>query len=514
MSWESTTHNRAQARTWLAGRRRRTGCDALLPVSGIARRPLRSPMMKTPGSTQWFIRCCLLAILGSTLFLTSCGGASPAPTPSTASGWTWMGGSSQGLGSGGGTESSVYGTEGIAAGTNVPGGRAGSVSWTDNSGNFWLFGGTGYDSLGNTAYFSDLWEFTPSTKMWTWISGSNTSNTVGIYGTMGIAAATNVPGARYASSGWTDSSGNLWLFGGIGPDSTGIVGFLNQVWKFNPTTKLWTWMGGSDLNGYSPNHGGTGPGARSDSVSWKDNNGKFWLFGGVGGDFSGVVGYLNDLWKFDPEYQTWEMMSGNPLSDVKGSYGSLGVAAATSVPGARVAANGWTDTSGNLWLFGGIGYDSTGFQGWLNDLWKFNPTTQTWTWMSGSDLGDSPGSYGTPGVAAVGDTPGTTSWASTWIDSSGNFWLFGGYGAGSVDAGASFDDLWEYNPTTGEWTWVNGTSHDNTVAVYGTQGVCAPANVPGSRSGAASWMDSSGNLWLFGGVDPWANYLNDLWLYH
>ena len=34
----------------------------------------------------------------------------------------------------------------------------------------------------------------------------------------------------------------------------------------------------------------------------------------------------------------------------------------------------WTDGSGNLWLFGGEGYDSSGHDGWLNDLWVFGTT--------------------------------------------------------------------------------------------------------------------------------------------
>jgi hypothetical protein len=36
-----------------------------------------------------------------------------------------------------------------------------------------------------------------------------------------------VPGSRYAS--WTDSSGNLWLFGGYGFDSGNTLAFLNDL---------------------------------------------------------------------------------------------------------------------------------------------------------------------------------------------------------------------------------------------------------------------------------------------
>ena len=30
-----------------------------------------------------------------------------------------------------------------------------------------------------------------------------------------------------------------------------------------------------------------------------------------------------------------------------------------------------TDLSGDFWLFGGLGFDSSGVQGNLNDLWSF-----------------------------------------------------------------------------------------------------------------------------------------------
>jgi len=45
------------------------------------------------------------------------------------------------------------------------------------------------------------------------------------------------------------------------------------------------------------------------------------------------------------------------------------------VPGARNSISSWIDSSGNLWLFGGYGYDSTGNVGYLNDLWQYDPST-------------------------------------------------------------------------------------------------------------------------------------------
>jgi len=77
----------------------------------------------------------------------------------------------------------------------------------------------------------------PTAKEWTWASGSSAANGEGTYGTLGVASSSNVPGAR-SSQGiavtWTDSSGNFWLFGGVGYDSTGTLGSLNDLWRYQP----------------------------------------------------------------------------------------------------------------------------------------------------------------------------------------------------------------------------------------------------------------------------------------
>ena len=67
--------------------------------------------------------------------------------------------------------------------------------------------------------------------------------------------------------------------------------------------------------------------------------------------------------------------------------------------------------------------------------------------------------------AAAGNIPGAREYPATWIDSSGNLWLFGGYGNVSSN-NVYFNDLWEYSQSTGEWTWVSGSSSTNVTGVY------------------------------------------------
>jgi len=60
---------------------------------------------------------------------------------------------------------------------------------------------------------------------WTWMSGSNITNSTGVYGEKGIVSVENVPGARIGAAGWYDgSTQELWLFGGFG-FSTNVSSF-------------------------------------------------------------------------------------------------------------------------------------------------------------------------------------------------------------------------------------------------------------------------------------------------
>jgi len=252
----------------------------------------------------------------------------------------------------------------------------------------------------------------PTTTEWTWVSGSSTCCAFGSYGTLGVAAAGNVPGARYSAVSWIDGSGHLWLFGGNGLASVG-GGNLNDLWKFDGAN--WTWVSGSNAVGAYGSYSGTlMPGARYGALSWIDSGGKLWLFGGNGLS-TGGFGYLNDLWKFAGGQ--WNWMSGSSMINAVGVYGTIDTPASGNVPGARYGAVSWIDSAGNLWLFGGAGYPSAGSPGYLNDLWKFDGTY--WTWVSGSNTANASGVYGASGTAASGNVPGARYQAVSWIDGNG-----------------------------------------------------------------------------------------------
>jgi hypothetical protein len=405
----------------------------------------------------------------------------------TAPAWAWMDGANVI------NQNGVYGTLGMGAAGNTPGARAGATSWTDAAGDLWLFGGF------NSSVFNDLWKY--SGGQWTWVSGN--TNPQGVYGTLGTAGTGNVPGARAGSVSWIDATGNLWLFGGN--DGTGD--WFNDLWKFSAGE--WTWESGANTANQLGTYGTLGvaasanvPGARWEDVSWIDPAGNFWLFGGNGFDSAGTFGSLNDLWKYSGGQWTW--MSGANVVGQAGVYGTLGVAAPSNVPGARNSGTAWADAGGALWLFGGFPV--------RNDLWRYS--SGQWTWMSGSSTGNGTPTYGTLGIADPGNVPGARWGATGWIDAAGNLWLFGGDGISSFGTGG-LNDLWRYS--AGEWTWMGGTNLNNQPGIYGTEGTAAANNLPGARWGGSGWIDPSGNFWVFGGsgVDSAASFgdLNDLWEY-
>ena len=352
----------------------------------------------------------------------------------------------------------TYGTLGSASPSNVPGARHSGATWTDGVGGIWLFGGYGLTTLSVAAgHLNDIWSYDNTTTDWTWQGGSTAPDQVGVYTSLGLSP-TNQPGGRKGMTAWSASATRYCFFGGYGNGKgsrAARIGYLNDLWCFEKTVSSgdWSWISGSNDVDQLGTYGTQGaasasnvPGAREGAISWKVGS-HVWIFGGYGFGEASFAGHLNDLWKFDGTQWTW--VKGSKATNQAGVYGTAGVAASGNTPGARREAVGWIGDDGNLWLFGGDGYNASTL-GSLGDLWKYDITLNQWIWVDGFETLNGVGSYGALNLAGASNTPGARQNATAWYSTAGSppsptFWLFGGngYGGGGSTAG-DLNDLWAF----------------------------------------------------------------------
>lgn len=292
----------------------------------------------------------------------------------TTNEWTWVSGSGTLTGT-----SPIYGPLGVYGPTYYPGSRAECKSGWVIDNELWLFGGQDNTS----GAMSDLWSYNTLTNQWAWKGGSSNVNAPGNYGTLGVASPTNEPPARCSYTKWKDADNNLYLFAGGSFFGFSQVNGLNDTWKYDLQTKLWTWINGSN----SIDHPGMTPAfcqpdatkyprSRIENQTAQTNStcvNAFWTFGGF--DFAGNA--HNDLWLFNTNTNEWTHLNGQASINsniVPFNYGNLGVPSNSNLPPGRGGTCTWTDNLGNLWIFGGGGNGSTGWS-FMNDLWKFIPDT-------------------------------------------------------------------------------------------------------------------------------------------
>lgn len=416
--------------------------------------------------------------------------------------WAWVNGSNQI------NPLPVFGAQGIAAPSNSPGGRGFACScFNAATGTFWLFGGwsTPVPNNNSSYYSQDLWKYELATGQWTWMKGPSTVNTAGIYGTLGVPAAANNPGSRISGVMWVDNAGDLWLFGGFGYIGSSL-GSFNDLWKYDVSTNEWTWMKGSNALNSIGNYGvqgipalGNNPPARHGAKGFKDSQGNLCLFGGSSQYPNSILG-RNDIWRYSATTNEWTWIKGSNLGNQNGSYGTQGMPALANNPGSRSHTALWQDNNSDIWIFGGYGM-STNSSGYLNDLWKYEWSTNSWTWITGNDqLVNQPGIYGVMGIGSASNLAGARWGSATWIDNAGDFWLFGGIGyIPNTLSPPELNDLWKYEVSSNTFIWKKGTNSAWSLGNYGPLGVASPSYYPSGREESAYWKDANGNFWLFGG---------------
>src|SRR6186713_747016 len=127
----------------------------------------------------------------------------------------------------------------------------------------------------------------------------------------------------------------------------------------------------------------------------------------------------------DAQPGEWVWLHGDSTFTGSGNFGTQGVPSPTNEPPHLYECCEWTDLNGNFWMYGGLD-DNSGIQ-IHNDLWKYDPVTNEWTWVSGTNVVNDHGIFGTQGVSSpTNRPPGLGYGAASWTDQSGDLWMFGG----------------------------------------------------------------------------------------
>lgn len=172
------------------------------------------------------------------------------------------------------------------------------------------------------------------------------------------------------------------------------------------------------------------------------------MFGGFDG-----TNALNDVWEYDLGTLQWT------------PHGIYGTSPSPRYGHSMAFDPGTGGASGRFYVFGGSPF--------RNDLWEFDPYTDTWTQR-------------TP----ASPPPGRRKAAMTYLSGQGELVLFGGLSSG----GAVRNDTWSYDPGSNVWTQQT------------------PTTPPPARYDHAMSADNSGNnLILLGGTNAAGDVLESTW---
>ncbi|MCB9064781.1 MAG: hypothetical protein H6551_06510 [Chitinophagales bacterium] len=239
------------------------------------------------------------------------------------------------------TTNIVRGTKNQTHHNNTPGLRFNSLTWYLD-GKLYLYGGRTYPNHQVRAT-DDLWVYDTVSNNWTWISGTQVANQSPIYGTKGIGSINNSPGCREGSSTWVHN-GKLYLYGGEYSNGTSSA-YHNDIWMFDPVSKLWTWINGS-LTNTKARYGIQGipdtlnsPGSLINTVAWKHNN-RLYVYGGQGYDTS-TYGNLNDIWEYNLANNCWTWIKGSGEVGANGIWGTKNTPNNSNIPRCVPDNIGW-----------------------------------------------------------------------------------------------------------------------------------------------------------------------------
>jgi N-acetylneuraminic acid mutarotase len=232
----------------------------------------------------------------------------------------------------------------------------------------------------------------------------------------------------------------------------------NDTWSLRTDTWAWTELHPS---GPAP-PGRYGPAYAVLDSPGSARDGNIVMFGGYN---HGQKACINDTWLYDPVADTWTLA-------IAGDAGS------TALPTPRLGASlEYDPATGRFIMFGGW---NAALYKLFNDLWTYNPGTNTWTEL-----------YPEGPVPPVRDGEGFVR-----DPRSGKIILFAGVGFDAAHALVELGDTWSYDPVSVRWTQL------------------FPVNSPSPRDGMLMVYDPGHErMLLFGGGEEGLNVKNDTWAY-
>lgn len=136
------------------------------------------------------------------------------------------------------------------------------------------------------------------------------------------------------------------------------VGY-NDLWQWNTTANMWTWLtGGPSLNQIgsygvagSFSQSNTPPSQERHSMTVNPLTGTLLVYGG----YSTQSVYLGDVWVWDPKTNFWAWISGGKGANTYATYGTMNVESLFADPGSRMGHSADINVNtGELFVFGGL----------------------------------------------------------------------------------------------------------------------------------------------------------------
>jgi len=231
-------------------------------------------------------------------------------------------------------------------------------------------------------YLDEVWSYNITSKLWSFLYG----NTATAQGISPVYYVTQSPGTRSGGGMVYLSNQQLLIFSGTLFSEGGAYSYAD-VWLYSLKKGLWTFVGDEATVIVTLQNASGYPTARRGFGMTTMNNGTVVVFGGYGGSDPPAF-YYNDLWFYNPKTNIWNLMFGNPRETQQNFavYSNP-----TPYPGGRYGHSVNVLYDNTIIIIGGFGYTANN-SGYLDDIWRYNPKTSSWSFIYSSETSNSSGS--------------------------------------------------------------------------------------------------------------------------